>query len=281
MAGLKNDSLYEPLFKAMKDLGGSATTIELEEAVADIMNLTEEQTSQIHRGNTTRFSYRLAWARTNLKTYGVFENSSRGVWALTLKGQELKTISREKVTKYVESRKRKKLNEPQPDPIAEETQEESKLEWQDQVLDLLKQMKPDAFEVLCQRILRESGFTSVEVTGQSGDGGIDGKGILRLGGLMSFHVFFQCKRYNGSISPSVVRDFRGAMVGRADKGLLITTGTFSREARREAYRDGAPPLDLLDGEELVKKLKELGMGIQVKQRTIEDVFVDEAYFKSI
>ena len=142
-------------------------------------------------------------------------------------------------------------------------------------------MRPEAFERLCQRILRESGFTSVEVTGQSGDGGIDGKGILRLGGLMSFHVFFQCKRYNGSISPSVVRDFRGAMVGRADKGLLITTGTFSREARREAYRDGAPPLDLLDGEELVKKLKELGMGIQVKQRTIEDVFVDEAYFKSI
>lgn len=243
------------------------------------MNLSEEQISDIHRGNRTKFSYRLAWSRTYLKHFGVVENSSRGVWVLTSKRQKLKSISRENVLKSVRKGNQKKVVE-EP-PSIENIDEQSQIEWQDHVLELVKKMRPEAFERLCQRILRESGFTSVEVTGQSGDGGIDGKGILRLGGLMSFHVFFQCKRYNGSISPSVVRDFRGAMVGRADKGLLITTGTFSREARREAYRDGAPPLDLLDGEELVKKLKELGMGIQVKQRTIEDVFVDEAYFKSI
>lgn len=274
-----HDDMLEPLFLCLKDLGGSASVDELEEKVADLMNLSEEQISDIHRGNRTKFSYRLAWSRTYLKHFGVVENSSRGVWVLTSKGQKLKSISRENVLKSVRKGNQKKVVE-EP-PSIENIDEQSQIEWQDHVLELVKKMRPEAFERLCQRILRESGFTSVEVTGQSGDGGIDGKGILRLGGLMSFHVFFQCKRYNGSISPSVVRDFRGAMVGRADKGLLITTGTFSREARREAYRDGAPPLDLLDGEELVKKLKELGMGIQVKQRTIEDVFVDEAYFKSI
>ena len=274
-----HDDMLEPLFLCLKDLGGSASVDELEEKVADLMNLSEEQISDIHRGNITKFSYRLAWSRTYLKHFGVVENSSRGVWVLTSKGQKLKSISRENVLKSVRKGNQKKVVE-EP-PSIENIDEQSQIEWQDHVLELVKKMRPEAFERLCQRILRESGFTSVEVTGQSGDGGIDGKGILRLGGLMSFHVFFQCKRYNGSISPSVVRDFRGAMVGRADKGLLITTGTFSREARREAYRDGAPPLDLLDGEELVKKLKELGMGIQVKQRTIEDVFVDEAYFKSI
>ena len=130
-------------------------------------------------------------------------------------------------------------------------------------------------------MLRESGFTSVEVTGKAGDGGIDGKGVVRLGGLLSFHVIFQCKRYQGSISPSVVRDFRGAMVGRADKGLLITNGSFTREARREAKRDGAPPIDLIDGEELVAKLKELRLGIVVKKQVVEEVVIEESFFGEI
>ena len=130
-------------------------------------------------------------------------------------------------------------------------------------------------------MLRESGLTSVEVTGKAGDGGIDGKGVVRLGGLLSFHVIFQCKRYQGSISPSVVRDFRGAMVGRADKGLLITNGSFTREARREAKRDGAPPIDLIDGEELVAKLKELRLGIVVKKQVVEEVVIEESFFGEI
>ena len=142
-------------------------------------------------------------------------------------------------------------------------------------------MQPDAFERLCQRLLRESGFIQVEVTGKTNDGGIDGKGVVRIGGLLSFHVIFQCKRYQGSVSSPIVRDFRGAMVGRADKGLLITTGTFTKDARTEAQRDGAPPIDLIDGEALVEKLKELRIGVQIKERIVEEVFIDEAYFQNV
>ena len=73
-------------------------------------------------------------------------------------------------------------------------------------------------------MLRKSGFTQVDVTGRSGDGGIDGIGIMRLGGFLSFRVLFQCKRYKGSVGAGTVRDFRGAMIGRTDKGLIVTTG---------------------------------------------------------
>jgi restriction system protein len=139
-------------------------------------------------------------------------------------------------------------------------------------------LRPDAFERLAQRLLRESGFTKVEVTGRSGDGGIDGTGVLRVN-LLSFHVLFQCKRYNGTVGAGVVRDFRGAMVGRADKGLIVTTGTFSPEAKREATRDGAPAIDLLDGEALCDLLKDLRIGVDVKQA--EEVTLDEAAFRDL
>lgn len=142
-------------------------------------------------------------------------------------------------------------------------------------------MEPSAFERLVQRLLRESGFIQVEVTGQSGDGGIDGKGIMRLGGLLSFHVIFQCKRYRGPVTVSQVRDFRGAMVGRADKGLLITTGNFTKDATREATRDGAPAIDLIDGDQLIDKLKELGLGVKTEKVEIEKVTVDRDWILSI
>ena len=150
------------------------------------------------------------------------------------------------------------------DKIGIKTEDVESRVWQDEMLEGLLKIKPDAFERLCQRILREAGFIQVEVTGSSGDGGIDGRGIIKIGGMLSFHVIFQCKRYKGSVPAQQIRDFRGAMVGRADKGLFITTGTFTRDARHEASRDGATPIDLIEGTELAEKMKELGMGIKVK-----------------
>ncbi len=270
------DALIEPLFTAMHELGGSASIDEQEGRVAAIMDLSEEDLSEIHRGDKTKFSYRLAWARTYLKRYGVLNNSSRGIWALTAKGQETKGINRDTVKKLIQSQENRRRNKKEDAPPGLE-----ELEWQDNALEVVKSISPDAFERLCQRILRESGFTHVQVTGRSGDGGVDGKGVVRIGGMLSFHVIFQCKRYKGSISPSVVRDFRGAMVGRADKGLLITTGTFTREARKEAQRDGTSPIDLIDGDDLVLMLKELGLGITVKEKIVEEVDIDEDYFKDI
>lgn len=151
--------------------------------------------------------------------------------------------------------------------------------WREKLLTKLLSLSPAAFERLCQRLLRESGFVEVKVTGRSGDGGIDGVGIVRLGGLLGFPVLFQCKRYQGSVGPGVIRDFRGAMIGRADRGLVITTGRFSRDAKIEATRDGAPPIDLVDGEQLLDKLKDLHLGVTVKM--VEHVSVIFEFFDEI
>jgi restriction system protein len=139
-------------------------------------------------------------------------------------------------------------------------------------------MEPDAFERLAQRILRESGFVKVEVRGKSGDGGIDGVGVLRVN-LVSFQVFFQCKRWKGSVGASEIRDFRGAMQGRADKGLFITTGNFTSQASDEATRDGATAIDLIDGERLCDLLKELKLGVQTEM--IENVVISPAWFETL
>jgi restriction system protein len=142
-------------------------------------------------------------------------------------------------------------------------------------------MSAGAFERLSQRLLRESGFVQVEVTGQTGDGGVDGQGIMRLGGLLSFHVIFQCKRWKGTIGSNHIRDFRGAMVGRADKGLFITTGTFSKDAIKEAVRDGAPAIDLVDGDQLVELIKRLALGVEVQKREVEDIKINQEWFKNL
>lgn len=168
-----------------------------------------------------------------------------------------------------------------PDEEDDAVPQPGEIDWEETVLETIESMSAGAFETLCQRLLRESGFIQVEVLGRSGDGGIGGRGVVKLGGILSFHVKFQCKRYKDTVSPSAVRDFRGAMVGRADKGLISSTGTFTREARAEAQRDGAPPLDLIDGDELVQKLKELRLGIKVTEKLIEEVEVDKEWFLAL
>ncbi len=162
-----------------------------------------------------------------------------------------------------------------------EEESDAEISWRADVLKTILEMDASAFERLIQRVLRESGFIQVEVTGRSGDGGIDGKGIMRLGGLMSFHVIFQCKRYQGSVNASTVRDFRGAMVGRADKGLLITSGSFTRGALKESTRDGAPALDLIDGDQLINILKDLDLGIKTEIIEVEQVFIDHNWFQNL
>ncbi len=227
----------------------------------------------------------MAWARTYLKKYGMVENSARGVWALTPKGFQQETVDPQDVVRSVreqsvrERRGRAEPMETVDSEVRDEAMEDETASWRETLMSTLLEMPPDAFERLCQRLLRESGFIQVEVTGRSGDGGVDGHGVVRLAGLLSFPVIFQCKRYRNTISSGVVRDFRGAMVGRADKGLIITTGSFTRDASAEATRDGAPLIDLIDGEQLIDKLKDLGIGVATRQ--VKVVEVNTAWFSSI
>jgi restriction system protein len=270
--------LFNPCLQAIRQLGGSGTNREVEQEVSEVLGLTEDEINDIHRGNVTKLSYRLAWARSYLKEVGALENSDRGVWALTAKGKDLEEVDGRAVIAEARKTKAQRRNpEAQTHAADEEEDTDSEANWQDELLTVLKEMPPDAFERLSQRLLRELGFMNVEVTGKSADGGIDGKGILNIGSIVTFRVVFQCKRYKDVVSSPVVRDFRGAVQGRADKGLLITTGRFTRDARVEAQRDGALVIDLLDGIELTQKLKDLGMGVKVE--LVEAIEIDPGYFQ--
>jgi restriction system protein len=276
------DQLMNPLIRSLRALGGSGSIEEIYDKVVELEQLPDEIISQPHdpeKSNQTEVDYRLAWARTYLKKYGLLENSSRGIWSLTSKVKEVEQLNPQDIVRTVRAMDKKDAaTKDSEGTLPSEVPQEQ--EWKQKLHGILTQkLSPAAFERLVQRLLRESGFTQVEVTGRSGDGGIDGRGIARVHGLMSFHVLFQCKRYKGSVGPGEIRDFRGAMVGRADKGLFITTGTFTPAAVKEATRDGAPPIDLLDGNDFADKLRELNIGVRTE--TVPIVRIEDEWFENI
>jgi restriction system protein len=279
------DQLMNPLLSALRKLGGSASIDEMYEEVVEEQGFSEEALAVLQnpeKTNQTKIGYRLAWARTYLKKVGYLENSARGVWAITEKARSVDSIDPKAVVSQVRQNDELSQRDSKDDfeRVVDSEKPDEVLVWRERLHKLLiDEMSPDAFERLTQRMLRESGFIHVEVTGRTGDGGIDGKGIARINGLMSFHIAFQCKKYKGSVGAPEIRDFRGATVGRADRGLFITTGSFTKAAIEEANRDGVAPIDLIDGDQLADKLKELSLG--VKTELVEKVSVVDDWFLSL
>lgn len=281
------DDLLWSALEAVRALGGSASLQEMDDWVIQHGGFTEEQQRIPHGdGRRTELEYRLAWARTYLKGIGALERSGGGIWTLTERGREwTETQVRDAIRTWHRNHRRGGRPTPPPDgPGNPESPIEGSVgdvdaedAWKDALLDALRNLSPSGFERLAQRLLREAGFINVTVTGRSGDGGIDGTGVYRLS-LVSFPVFFQCKRYKEAVSPRDVRDFRGAMAGRGERGLLITTGTFTPAAKLEATRDGAPPIDLIDGDALCELLKQYRLGVEVTIRTVEEVRVRHDFF---
>lgn len=273
------DEMAWPTLRAIKNRGGSATVRELSEDVASSMGLSDEVLSE--------FENRASWTRTYLKKTGAVQNKSRGVWAVTDYGRELLSLpeseAQEKLRaefRTYQSKYRQAAGSTDGAPADTSSDPPSDSEWQSELLATLRAMPPDAFERLCQLVLRAHGFRDVKVTGRSGDGGIDGVGVLRVE-LISFRVVFQCKRYMGTVGARDIREFQGAMMGQAEKGLFLTTGHFSGSAQDEAVRPGAPAIDLIDGLELCDLLKERDLGVRTETETVEHVSINPAFFASI
>lgn len=277
------NDLHWPLLIAVREIGGSGAIDEIDQAVIEREGFTEEQQAALHKdGPQTALKYRLAWARTYLKGMGLLENSARGIWSLTENGRsaseaDLPPLRRDYLKRLRVERGRRQVDATSADDEGDPGPDET---WQDELLSLIQLEPPERFEQLSRRVLREAGFINTAVTGRSGDGGIDGVGTYRLS-LISFTVFFQCKRYTGSVRAGAVRDFRGAMAGRGDKGLLITTGTFTSDARQEATRDGAPPIDLIDGTALCELLKRFNLGVRTTTREVEEIEVVPGFFAEV
>ncbi len=283
----KYDDLFVPILKVVKTLGGSGTIQEIDDALVIAIGATQEQLDITYpKSGAPVLPDRMSWTRSFLKLAGFLVNPTRGVWVLTETGRASADKSNSDIKKIVAATYKASLVAKKSIHVGEDVGNEQDVSidgtgsWSDLLLQRVQSIEPAAFERLCQRLLRESGFIRVEVSGKSGDGGIDGAGVLRMN-LISFQVLFQCKRYKGSVGSEVVRNFRGAMQGRADKGLIITTGTFTAEARKESTRDGAPAIDLIDGEALCDLLKALQLGVKVETRTVEDIVLDEKFFVAI
>jgi restriction system protein len=281
------DEFIWSVITALRSMGGSATNEELLAKIIEQEKLSPEVQAFLHSDNRqTKVNYNVSWAKTYLKKVGALLNSGRGVWSLTTYGEQLTQADALKVPGIVrrqaaDNKKARDLTTPGSNPAAPidaEEVEATEAPWKDKLLQTLRGLKPDAFERLAQRVLREAGFLKVEVTGRSGDGGIDGIGVLRVN-LLSFQVLFQCKRYQGSVGSSAIRDFRGAMVGRSDKGLMITTGTFTPDAKREATRDGAPAIELIEGDDLCNLLKQLKLGVRTE--LVEKMTIETEWFTDI
>lgn len=267
---------FWPTLQVFQEAGGALTNDESADLVIERMELTEEQQAVTYR-NGSLAAYRVAWARTNLKRCGFLTNEDRAVWAITPEGR---TATEDDLKQRL--REVRRADRQAREARASDDEDEGILEpsWQEQILELLLTMPPDAFERLCGRILRKAGFVNVEVLGRPADGGIDGVGVYRLS-LVSFRVYFQCKRYASAVRATTVRDFRGAMAGRGDHGLLITTSHFTRDAEREAEREGATPIELVDGERLCQLMLDHRIGLTATERIEHDVTVHPDYFTTV
>ena len=277
--------------RALREVGSSATIHELDEKVVEIEGISEEQQAiGMPNDGRTKLRYFLAWSRTYLRRGGAVENSSRGVWSLTEFGQSINTLDQtKKIHRQVSEEERERQRAKRARATSGEESAEAAVGdadggngvatgWKEQLLTIVKNMDPVAFERLAQRLLREAGFIKVEVRGRVADGGIDGLGVLRVN-LVSFQVYFQCKRWKDSVGSREIRDFRGALQGRADKGLFITTATFSAQAYDEATRDGAIAIDLIDGDRLADLLKEYRLGVSTEM--VESITVNSQFFSTI
>lgn len=266
---------FGPLLDALRQLGGSAKPREATDKIAENLGLHEEKLNEILSSGQSRFYNQVAWARQYLAWEGLLDASQHGIWALSAKGENASLTdnqANEIFQKWVDIHRKAKIDKTEKEIIKEQEENEpDEIQPTNKIdlLQVLQNLTPEGFEKICQRLLRESGFEKVVVTGQSHDGGIDGYGTLEMNPFVSFKVLFQCKRYKGTVSRAQVGDFRNAMIGRAEKGIIMTTGTFSTDAIKEANREGAPQVELVDGEKLVEMFKRVELG--VKPRTVYEV----------
>jgi restriction system protein len=296
-------SIFGPVINALRSLGGSGTIKEVVDTVARDLEVPESVQDELLSSGVPKFQNQIQWARLYLVREGLMTNTKRGVWSLTEAGQqaELSLEDAKQIFKRQSDnfRKMRQLSaaksaqsatnpvpssakkSPSVAPIEEDFESDASIttsfgSYREEALVRLKSISSSGFERFCQGLLREAGFSEVHVTGRSNDGGIDGHGTLEINPLLSIKVLFQCKRYKDSVSPKDVRDFRGAMSGRSDKGIFLTTGTFTQGAYREASRDGVHPIDLINAQDLLNLMERFEYGL----KPIQTFKIDDEFFQA-
>lgn len=282
--------LYNPVLCALHNLGGEGTNQSIDAEVSRILSLSEEQLSVEYKSRRTSVVLdRIGWARSHLKIAGLLDSPRRKTWALTKLGMSTTKLDPREVGRAIRKGRTPRENTGQPKPknihldtdslaradVAEVFQ--SADAWQDELHDILHGMSPQSFARFFEHIFREEGIDQVEVVNTSGNGEIEG--TMVSGGFLSFRVAFRFTTRNNLIGSQEVDRFRRfVQSSRADKGILITTGSYTQEAIRDSMRRPNPTIELLDGEQFLERLKERSLGITTRQVIVEQVVVDRSFF---
>lgn len=282
MKGSQFLNYINPILSTLKEMGGAGVASEVIDKVVERLKIPESELEVLlPSGTQSRIRNQMHWARMYLTKGGYLDPQTPGTWKLTDKGMATELLSEEDILmlyRNVVTNYNTKGSVEKPTSVKPKLTEEQETEdvaHNHGLLQVILNLSPSGFERLCKRLLTECGFQQVEVTGRSGDHGIDGIGLLEINDLMNFKVLFQCKRFKETVGSSMVRDFRGAMQGRAEKGIILTTGRFTSDAKTEAKRDGVPPIELVDGEKLVSMFEKYKIGLIPK--TVFDI--DYSFFE--
>ena len=270
----KRYDTLEPLLEGLRQLGGSAPKSDVVDKVAELLQLTDEQRNVLTNRGQPVFDDELSWARWILDKSGLIDGSQRGIWQLTDKGWATKTIDKDQIIatkeRYLQEQRQTKRAGKSTAQKARSQAPPDTPDWKSDLIARMRTLTPYQFELMSRNLLQKLGLKDVKVTQKSNDGGIDGYGIVKIAGIVGFKMAFQCKRYQGSISPKDIQAFRGAVTDKVEKYLFITTGTFTAQAKREAERLF---IDLLDGDELAERMADAKAGVK------NQLVVDETYFR--
>jgi len=270
MAYPKQSEIEIPLLLEIDKAGGKARPQDVYAKVAQHFSQLTAEDLERHLESSpsiNKWQNHVQWARQKLIVKGELDGSVRGVWKLTDLGKK-----RIEVTP---------TPSPVPPPKPEEITLQDLLESHESAVrarlaDKLRNLDPTDFEVFSKDLLQALGFAEVKVTQRSRDGGIDGFGKLRQG-IVKIDAAFQCKRWQGVVPRPEIDRFRGAISGKFDQGIFLTTSSFSQEALDASIRPGAVPIIMVDGEKMLELMIQNGIG--VLRRPLQLLDIDEDFFR--
>ncbi|MDD4001902.1 MAG: restriction endonuclease [Bacteroidales bacterium] len=276
---------FKPLLEVLLELG-SATPNEVTQRIAEKESLDEELLNKRYlKTGVLIFNNQVAFARQYLIWEGYLTSSSRGVWSLTDKGiEKARTFNEEEAyniyKKWISLNRKikpkKKIEENSEETIIVYESEESNELENTSLLEILKKVSPEGFEKLCGELLRNYNFEDIIITQLSHDGGIDGYATLKINPFIKYQIAFQCKRYEGSVPTKDVHAFCSVAENK-DRMLFITTGNFSKEARK-IEQEKKSKLELIDGQTLEKMFQDIQLGVNTKTVYVPDISFFERYF---
>lgn len=271
------------ILAALRQMDGIAKAAAVKEAVVATMaeqHVRVDET-QLQSGQT-KYLNDMQWARMYLVNAELLEPvavAGHGVWKLTDKGWQVRLDAQTALDIYnATAKKTKKVTDTTPAPD-DDGQPELIQSWEAQLKNILTSLPHEGFERLCAQIMTKNGLHATKVTGQSGDGGIDGEGLMALdkSGLVSVRVAWQCKRFKeGPIRAGMIRDFRGALDHATNHGIVFATCAFTADAVQDAAMPGKKLIRLVDLKALIDMLGEMELGVKTADSGKE---IDGAFFK--